>query len=144
MKRTKTSPIAMLCGLRPTGWTPPRPGIYKVDPNADWTRCLPEDLARDRHLQRQRALQDEALRLREEGLSYREIAEKLNYSEAKSAAAAVDRARARRERALENADQDIDPSEAIQDEDEGGLWGLSFQAIAEELPTERPRKGRVA
>lgn len=87
--------LAVLCGLRPEGWRPPRPGDYVLTPEAIQLR---EDLAGETRLVRMRRAQVEALRLRnEEGLSYGEIAERLGYSDASSASDAARRAARRQE-----------------------------------------------
>jgi hypothetical protein len=84
--------IGMLCGLRPAGWTPPRPGIYKIPPTSDVPR---EIFSAAERLERQRVAQDEALRLRREGVPYPEIAARLGYADGKTAYAAAQRAMAR-------------------------------------------------
>lgn len=89
------SALAMLCGLRPEGWRPPRPGTYVLTPEAIQLR---EDLAGETRLVRMRRAQVEALRLHtEEGLPYAEIAQRLGYSDASSASDAARRAARRLE-----------------------------------------------
>lgn len=79
----------MLCGLRPEGWAPPRPGVYPravaVDP-----------MGRDPKLRGQRARQEEALVLAEAGVPLAEVARRVGYAHVKYARVGIALAKARR------------------------------------------------
>lgn len=90
-------PLAMFYGLRPVGWSPPRPGSY--GPPVDiWGERKPRsvEMGRNPKLRAQRARQEEALALAEAGVPLAEVARRVGYADVKHARVGIALAKARR------------------------------------------------
>lgn len=90
-------PLAMFYGLRPVGWSPPRPGSY--GPPVDiWGERKPRsvEMGRNPKLRGQRARQEEALALAEAGVPLAEVTKRVGYAHVKHARVGIALAKARR------------------------------------------------
>ena len=87
----------MFYGLRPVGWSPPRPGSY--GPPVDiWGERKPRsvEMGRNPKLRGQRARQEEALALAEAGVPLDEVAKRVGYAHVKHARVGIALAKKRR------------------------------------------------
>lgn len=90
-------PLAMFYGLRPVGWSPPRPGSYGPPVDIWGERKLRSvEMGRNPKLRAQRARQEEALALAEAGVPLAEVARRVGYADVKHARVGIALAKARR------------------------------------------------